>query len=70
MTAQWVKAALVRAIKTAAQTALALVGASSVLSDVDWGVTLSTVAVAALLSILTSFAGLPEVEPDPLDEVV
>lgn len=59
---KWVKAAAVRAVKTVAQTAIATIGASAVLSAVDWPVVLSASALAGVLSLLTSVAGLPEVE--------
>ena len=59
---KWFKAAGVRAIKTIAQTALGVIGASAVLSDVDWTVVASAAALAGILSILTSIAGLPEIK--------
>ena len=58
----WIKAALVRAVKTCAQTALATIGAAAVISDVDWIVVLSASVLSGILSILTSIAGLPEVD--------
>lgn len=58
----WVKAALVRAIKTLAQTAVATIGTTAVFSEVDWLLVASASALAAVLSILTSVAGLPEVK--------
>ncbi len=58
----WLKAAGVRAIKTVAQTAVATIGASSVISAVDWKVVVSASLLSGLLSILTSVAGLPEVK--------
>lgn len=61
MNKQWFKAAGVRAIKTMAQTAVATIGSSAVLSAVDWKVVLSASVLAGILSILTSTAGLPEV---------
>lgn len=61
-TKKWIKAAAVRAVKTMAQTAVATIGASAVLSAVDWPVVLSASVLAGLLSLLTSVAGLPEVE--------
>lgn len=63
------KAALVRAIKTVAQTALATIGTSAVLSAVDWKVVISASVLAGILSILTSFAGLPEVKVSEIKEV-
>ena len=60
-TKRWWKAALVRAVKTVAQTAIACIGAASVLSTVDWPVVASAAVLAGLVSLLTSVAGLPEV---------
>lgn len=59
---RWVKAAGVRALKTMAQTAVATVGTSTIIATVDWKVVASASVVAGILSILTSVAGLPEVE--------
>ncbi len=61
-TNKWMKAAAVRAVKTMAQTAVATIGASAVLSAVDWPVVASASVLAGVLSLLTSVAGLPEVE--------
>lgn len=61
-TKKWLHAAAVRAVKTMAQTAVATIGASAVLSAVDWPVVLSASVLAGVLSMLTSVAGLPEVE--------
>lgn len=58
----WAKAAGIRAIKTFAQTMIATIGTTAIIEDVNWAVVLSASALAALLSILTSVAGLPEVE--------
>lgn len=58
----WLKAAAVRAIKTVAQTAVAMIGTSVVIADVNWVMVLSASALAGVLSILTSIAGLPEVK--------
>lgn len=58
----WWKAAGTRAIKTVAQTAIATIGTAAVLSSIDWRMVLSASAVAGVLSLLTSLAGLPEVE--------
>lgn len=60
-TKQWFKAAGIRSLKTVCQTAVATIGTSAVLSSVDWRVVLSASLLAGLLSILNSFAGLPEV---------
>ncbi len=59
---KWLRAAGVRVVKTVAQTAIATIGASAVLSAVDWPMVLSASALAGVLSLLTSVAGLPEVE--------
>lgn len=61
-TKNWIKAALVRAVKTIAQTAVATIGTATVFSEVNWVMILSASLLAGLLSILTSIAGLPEVE--------
>ncbi|MCI9312433.1 MAG: hypothetical protein HFE68_03615 [Erysipelotrichaceae bacterium] len=59
---QWLKAAGIRAIKTMAQTAIGLIGTSLVVSDVSWSVVLSASLLAGVTSMLTSVAGLPELE--------
>ena len=61
-TKQWLKAAGIRAIKTIAQTAIATIGTSAVLDEVNWIMVASASALAGILSLLTSVAGLPEVE--------
>ena len=58
----WLKAAGVRALKTVAQTALAVIGTSALLAEVNWAVVGSAAAMAGILSLLTSTAGLPEVK--------
>ena len=56
----WLKAAAIRAIKTTAQTAVSIMGVSTVISEVNWQMVCSASVLAGLLSILTSIAGLPE----------
>ena len=62
MNKKWLKAAGIRAVKTVAQTAVATIGTAAVLGGVDWVMVVSTSALAGILSVLTSVAGLPEVE--------
>jgi hypothetical protein len=64
MSKKWLKAAGIRAIKTVAQTAVAMIGTSVVISDVNWTMVLSASLLAGALSVLTSVAGLPEVTED------
>ncbi len=63
-TKKWCKAALVRAVKTMAQTAVAMLPVAAVISEVDWLAVLSTALLAGITSVLTSLAGLPEVKED------
>lgn len=63
-TKKWAKAAGIRAVKTMAQTAVATIGVSVVMSDVNWAVVGSASLLAGILSVLTSVAGLPEVESE------
>ena len=58
----WAKAAGIRAVKTVAQTALATISTSAVMSDVNWMMVLSASVLAGILSLLTSVAGLPEIK--------
>lgn len=58
---QWLKASLVRAIKTVAQTAVSLIGVGTLMSDIDWLMVASASLLSGILSILTSVAGIPEV---------
>ena len=60
----WIKCAGVRAIKTVAQTAVATIGTTAVMSDVDWVLVGSASLLAGILSLLTSVAGLPELRED------
>jgi hypothetical protein len=58
----WLRAALVRAVRTVAQTAVALIGTAQVLGDVDWSTVVSASLLAGVLSVLTAVKGLPEVD--------
>lgn len=60
----WLKAAILRAVRTIAQTAAATMGTSAMICQIDWKVVLSSSAVAGILSLLTSAAGLPEVKEE------
>lgn len=64
----WLKAALIRALKTVAQTAVATIGTTAVLTDVNWAVVGGAAGLAGLLSLLTSVAGLPEVDESAGEE--
>lgn len=59
---QWAKAAGVRAVKTVCQTAVATIGTAVAMGDVNWALVMSASALAGVLSVLTSVAGLPEVD--------
>ena len=65
----WITCAGIRAIKTVAQTAVATIGTSAVISEVNWVMVISASCLAGLLSILTSVAGLPEVKGGNDDEI-
>lgn len=58
----WIRCASIRAVRTMAQTAVAIIGSAVVLSDVDWRMVVSASILAGVLSMLTSVAGLPEVD--------
>ncbi len=63
-TKEWLKAAGIRALKTVAQTAIATIGTSAALESVNWVAVASTTALAGILSLLTSVAGLPELREE------
>lgn len=63
-TVKWCKAAGVRAVKTVAQTAVATIGTAAVMASVDWKMVVSASALAGIISLLTSVAGIPEVKED------
>ena len=62
MTKQWWKAAGIRAIKTVAQSAVGMIAVGAAISEIDWIYVVSVAVVAGIVSMLTSIAGLPEVE--------
>lgn len=64
----WAKAAAVRAIKTVAQTAVAMIGTSAVMAEVNWAMVGSAALLAGVLSLLTSVAGLPELKGGNVDD--
>lgn len=61
---KWFKAAGIRALKTMAQSAVAVMSTSAVISEVNWKMVISAAVLSAVLSMLTSIAGLPEIEED------
>lgn len=67
-TKKWMKSAGIRAIKTMAQTAVSVIAVGSTVATVDWKLTVSSAVVAGVVSILTSVAGLPEVESEEENE--
>lgn len=64
ITKTWLKAAAVRAVKTVAQTAVATIGTAAMLDEVNWIAVVSAAALAGVLSLLTSIAGLPEAKEE------
>ena len=67
MSKNWIKCAGVRAVKTVAQTAVATIGTSVAMGDVNWVLVLSSSALAGIVSLLTSIAGIPEVEAKEIE---
>ena len=67
---KWIKAAGIRAIKTFAQTAASLITVGALISEIEWAVVFSAAAVAAVYSLLTSIAGLPELDKENPEEGV
>jgi len=67
---EWLKASGVRALKTFAQTMISTIGTTAVLTGIDWRIVFSSASVAAILSILTSVAGLPELKVPELKQLV
>ena len=63
-TKKWMKAAVIRAVKTMAQTAVSLIPAAQMIQEVDWKVVIGTAALAGVASVLTSIAGIPECEEE------
>lgn len=68
MTKRWWKAAGIRALRTFAQAAIAAIGTTALITEVNWLVVGSTALLSAVLSLLTSLAGLPEVKEDEDDK--
>ena len=64
----WVKAAGIRAVKTVAQSAIGAIGASAIMTQVDWKIVVSTAVLSGIVSILTSVTGLPEVTVPEYEE--
>lgn len=63
-TEKWMKAAGIRAVKTMAQTAVAVIGTAAMVSSVDWKLVVSSAIVSGVVSLLTSVAGIPEVKEE------
>lgn len=67
-TVKWVKATVVRTVKTMAQAAIGVIGSTAIVTEVNWTVVGGTVALSGIVCILTSIAGLPEVSEDGSEE--
>ena len=67
-TVKWLKATVVRTVKTMAQAAVGVIGSTALVNEVDWAVVGGTVALSGIVCILTSIAGLPEVSEDGSEE--
>ena len=67
-TRTWAMATITRAVRTIAQVAVATIGTTATLQEVDWAMVASTSALAGILSVLMALGGLPEVETDDVDE--
>ena len=67
-TKSWIKAAVTRAVRTIAQTAIATIGTSTLIGSVDWLMVASASALSGIISLLMSIAGLPEVKEEKEDE--
>lgn len=65
---EWLRAACIRAIRTVAQTAIATIGSSALLGDVNWPMVVSASVLSGILAILTAIAGLPEVKSNDTNE--
>lgn len=61
----WLRAAAIRAVRTVAQTAVAMIGTTAVIAEVDWRAVISAAVLAGVLSVLTSLTGLPEAPDEP-----
>ena len=64
LTSNWMKAAGIRAVKTIAQTSVAIISTSTLIEAVDWKMVVSSAVLAGLLSVLTSIGGLPEIDEE------
>lgn len=70
LTSEWLKAAIIRALKTMAQTLIGMITVGAAISEVNWGYILSVAVVAGIVSLLTSIGGLPETSTDGVLEIL